>query len=279
MHDADGWLVFDGVTRRRPNNGPPHQDRVDGVVELHVPEDWLASSRATDAPPGDAAATWITSAKAWRQSPQSVLPPAVWEAWRGLLADLAAQYLADKPLGQDPAARLPGRPQRRRTEIRYRWCLFPGCRRPARQCHADHRQGWAVGGLTTDVNLGPACPHDHGLKTDHGWRLARTGPRTFTWISPMGRRHEVEVPRLVPAAVAPVPVAGSVRRTQLSEEAVGRYRDRGSDVSAVRCFSPRLRPTGDMHNPSSSIPAPIADGRSEGSPPADEVSDDEPAPF
>ncbi|MGN6605993.1 MAG: HNH endonuclease signature motif containing protein [Jatrophihabitans sp.] len=174
VHDDDGWLRFDGITRRRPPvTGTPEQapSPVDGVVEILLPARWLT---------------------------HAFVPPDT--GWTGVLADIAGQFSAERAIEQDPRARFPGRPLRRRTEMTYRWCLFPGCRRPARNCPIDHRLDWARGGQTSESNLGPACDHDHDNKSEWGWRLLRTGPRTFRWISPYRRHHDVTVPRVVQPA-------------------------------------------------------------------------------
>ncbi|MGN6608810.1 MAG: HNH endonuclease signature motif containing protein [Jatrophihabitans sp.] len=187
VHDDAGWLLFDGITRRRamPAGADRCDDaatRVDGVVEIHLPSQWL------------------THAVDRRGLLEGVDP-----RWRALLADLAAQFAADRRIAQDPGARFPGRPLRRRTQTVFRWCIFPGCRRPALQCQIDHLKDSAKGGATVEENLAPGCAHDHSLKTERGWRLVRTGPRTYCWISPHGRRHHVDVPRLVLPAVTPLP--------------------------------------------------------------------------
>lgn len=67
-------------------------------------------------------------------------------------------------------------------------CVFPACTRPSRGCDLDHIVPWPLG-PTTSHNLAPLCRGHHRLKTHSGWTYVRTGPTTFLWTSPSGRRH------------------------------------------------------------------------------------------
>jgi hypothetical protein len=126
--DDRGWLLFDGITRHRPDESAATRPGVvGGIVELQVPARLLTDRDL----------------------------PGRFPAWRRLLADLVRQYRAQRPVEQDPSARFPGRPLRRHSQIRHRTCLFPGCRRPAAQADQDHRHEHARGGLTTADNLAP----------------------------------------------------------------------------------------------------------------------------
>ncbi|MDT4919665.1 MAG: hypothetical protein QOI15_567, partial [Pseudonocardiales bacterium] len=75
----------------------------------------------------------------------------------------------------------------------------------ATECDLDHHHDYARGGRTDDANLGPGCQHDHQNKTTRGWRLIRTQPNRFTWISPLGRRHVVHAPPVAPPLPDPIP--------------------------------------------------------------------------
>jgi hypothetical protein len=176
--DEDGNLLFDGITRRRPRIREFSAQRVpDGIVEVHVPAHLLDDPTLR------------------RTYPE----------WAGVLADLRRQYVRQQPIEQDPAARFPGRPLRRRTQTAFQRCIFPGCRRPASDCDVDHRQEHGRGGRTDSANLGPGCRHDHLLKTNRGWRLVRRDERTFVWISPLGRRHVVTIDPIAPPLPEPIP--------------------------------------------------------------------------
>ncbi|HVU91799.1 MAG TPA: HNH endonuclease signature motif containing protein [Jatrophihabitans sp.] len=110
-----------------------------------------------------------------------------------------------RPIEQDPSARFPGRPLRRHSQIRHRTCLVPGCRRPATQADQDLRHEHARGGPTIADNLAPGCRHDHRLKTTGGWRLIKRDHDTYLWISPLGRKHLVDIDPITPPLPGPLP--------------------------------------------------------------------------
>ena len=166
--DDAGRLLFDGITRFRPAHYGTGEAS-GGIVELHVPPHLLDPAFIEEHP-----------------------------AWAKLLTDLAKQYERRAAIVQDPAARLPGRPLRRRMEIKHRFCVFPGCRRPAADSQADHRYDHAKGGATLEKNLGPLCEAHHDLKTRWGWRLIKQDDQTYLWISPYGRRHIVTIEPVAP---------------------------------------------------------------------------------
>jgi len=170
--DEHGRLLFDGITRHRPTNSPtgyPAGGARGGIVELHVP-------------------TYLLDPAFIDEHPQ----------WAPLLTDLAQQYATQKPIAQNPTARAPGQPLRRRVQIRHRYCLFPSCRRPAGQTQTDHRHDYAHGGVTLEKNLGPLCEAHHDLKTRWGWRLIKQDDQTYLWISPYGRKHLVTIEPVAP---------------------------------------------------------------------------------
>ena len=114
---------------------------------------------------------------------------------------------------QDPAARFPGRPLRRHSQITHQHCIFPGCRRPATSCDQDHRHNHSQGGPTDEHNLAPSCRHDHMNKTTRGWRLVRRDNTTYLWISPLGRTHPVTLDPIAEPLPPPIP-GRSMRRTR-----------------------------------------------------------------
>jgi len=166
--DQHGLLLHEGITRHRPAGYPSGGAR-GGIVEVHLPCSLLEAAFIQEHP-----------------------------QWARLLTDLAQQYAAQEPIGQDPAARLPGTPLRRRVQVTHRCCLFPGCRRPAADTQADHRHDYAKLGPTLEHNLGPLCERHHDLKTRWGWRLTKHDPITYIWISPLGRRHVVKIEPVAP---------------------------------------------------------------------------------
>ena len=85
--------------------------------------------------------------------------------------------------------RRPSAAQRRRTEIRSRTCVFPGCRMPARQSDIDHTKAVADGGETCDCNLAPLCRHDHCIKHQHGWTYQRLPDGRWQWTTRLGHTY------------------------------------------------------------------------------------------
>jgi Domain of unknown function (DUF222) len=76
-------------------------------------------------------------------------------------------------------------------EIRHATCVFPGCRRPAVQCDADHTVAYQRGGRTCLCNLAPLCRHHHEAKQTPGWRLEQPTPGKLIWTTPSGRHYRV----------------------------------------------------------------------------------------
>ncbi|MBB6374682.1 hypothetical protein BKA01_001904 [Pseudonocardia eucalypti] len=163
--DHEGYLLAEGLTRRRPTTGPPGHHAEGGIVELAIPATVLA--RLTKDPP---------------------------PAWAGVIGDIATQYQHTRTTpstdpNAQPGRRLPGCGLRRYVQIRDRTCTAPGCRRPATQSEQDHTHDHQHGGPTTHTNLGPGCKHDHRLKHEGGWTVTQPQPGRFIWISPLGRRY------------------------------------------------------------------------------------------
>jgi hypothetical protein len=77
------------------------------------------------------------------------------------------------------------------VEMRHNTCVFPGCRRPAAQCDADHTIAYEIGGRTCLCNLAPLCRRHHQAKQTPGWSLEQSSPGTLTWTTPSGRRYTV----------------------------------------------------------------------------------------
>jgi Domain of unknown function (DUF222) len=164
---ADGHLISEGITRRRPTGtDPPDHDAHGGIVELQVPATVLAQLAAD--------------------------PP---RAWAKVIGDIAAQHThattteTASGLDENPDRRLPAEALRRHVHIRDRTCSAPGCRRSAHQCDQDHTVEYHVGGTTVRANLGPACRHHHNLRHRGGWTVHQPQPGHFTWTSPLHRSY------------------------------------------------------------------------------------------
>src|SRR5215472_6677602 len=102
-----------------------------------------------------------------------------------LLADGSCDH-ACETAAYRPSPRL-----RHLTEIRHATCTYPGCRRPATRCDADHTVAYHRGGRTCLCNLAPLCRHHHEVKQSPGWVLHQASPGVMTWTTPAGRRYTV----------------------------------------------------------------------------------------
>jgi hypothetical protein len=181
--DADGHLIFAGVTRRRPDGSMPRRGACQGgVVELHVSVHVLGQLAAAPATAG---------------------------AWAPVVADLATQY-ADRHrvlarLDASPGARFASAALARHIEVRDRTCSFPGCRGSSYTADKDHTNPHANGGLTTRCNIGPLCRRHHRYKSLGWWRLSQPSPGEFCWTSPLGRLYRTRGDPINPPSTPPCP--------------------------------------------------------------------------
>jgi Domain of unknown function (DUF222) len=91
--------------------------------------------------------------------------------------------------GWETAAYQPTPRLRHLIQVRHATCAFPGCRRPAAQCDADHTLAYGHGGRTCLCNLAPLCRRHHRAKQARGWHLDQPQPGTMTWTTPSGRTY------------------------------------------------------------------------------------------
>ena len=75
------------------------------------------------------------------------------------------------------------------VEIRHATCTYPGCRRPASRCDADHTVAYQQGGRTCLCNLAPLCRTHHQAKQAPGWHLRQPRPGILAWTTPSGRTY------------------------------------------------------------------------------------------
>jgi hypothetical protein len=94
-----------------------------------------------------------------------------------------------QPIETGTTRRRPTAEQRRNVTATHPTCVFPGCRMPAIDCDIDHRTPWDERGPTLEHNLAPLCRHDHRLKHEYGWTLARLSDGDHEWNSPLGHTH------------------------------------------------------------------------------------------
>lgn len=76
-------------------------------------------------------------------------------------------------------------PARQAVLMQFPTCVFPGCNRPASDCHADHLTDWQHGGLTNQANGAPLCPRHNQLK-NHGFSVWRDPNGVFHTYRPDG---------------------------------------------------------------------------------------------
>ncbi len=179
----DGYLCAGGITRLRPT-GTAKGRRTDSVLEIAIPATLLDQ---------------LIELTERQVSPKVA-------AWLPVLLDIRRRigFAADKP-PPDPGRRFPDAALRREVQMALRRCIGVGCRRAACKSEIDHTVDHAFGGPTTGPNLGPACGRDHRLKHIGRWGLERTGPHSFTWTSPLGRRYVVDTPPVIETYPAPEP--------------------------------------------------------------------------
>ncbi|MEV4776165.1 HNH endonuclease signature motif containing protein [Microbacterium sp. LWH12-1.2] len=66
-------------------------------------------------------------------------------------------------------------------------CRFPTCGLPATECDLDHNQDAALGGATSEENLGDLCRRHHVLKHNSPWHVEQLEGGVFAWTSPTGQ--------------------------------------------------------------------------------------------
>jgi hypothetical protein len=75
---------------------------------------------------------------------------------------------------------------RRALQVRDGTCRFPGCRRRADKCDADHTVAYHKGGPTCPCNLATLCRRHHRLKQRPEWELIQVWHGVLLWIAPTG---------------------------------------------------------------------------------------------
>ncbi len=85
--------------------------------------------------------------------------------------------------------RRPTATQARRVRARDRCCVFPGCRRPARDCDLDHICNWIHTGRTSVCGLALLCRYHHTRKHRDGWTYERLANGDYRWTSPTGHTY------------------------------------------------------------------------------------------
>jgi len=78
---------------------------------------------------------------------------------------------------------------KRFLHVRDEHCRFPGCTRPPWTCDQDHTIDAALGGPTSEENLGDSCRPHHIVKHHTLWRVKQLGHGILQWTSPTGRHY------------------------------------------------------------------------------------------
>lgn len=91
----------------------------------------------------------------------------------------------------------PSAQQRRLVNARDQHCRWPGCRRRAERCDADHTIAYADGGPTCAKNLALLCRRHHVLKHASPWRVLQLGAGSLEFTSPTGRVYRNDAPPVV----------------------------------------------------------------------------------
>jgi hypothetical protein len=81
--------------------------------------------------------------------------------------------------------RRPTKAQKDLIQVQDPECVFITCRQDSNHCDIDHTLPWAQHHHTTVTELDPLCPHHNQVK-EHGWKLTKTKPGSYTWTSPLG---------------------------------------------------------------------------------------------
>ena len=194
--DENGRLRYEGITRLRPAGYPSRSASPcrGGIVELHIKHSDLHRLAARRQRLGGWAKLIADLIRQADHQDQSYQSPA------------ARPTPGQRPNGNDERGpRSPGKPLRRRTEIRDRTCTHPRCRAPAHGTDGDHTQDWAHGGATWDGNIGSACRHDHRLKHEGGWQVHQLEPGRLIWTSRLGMHYAVRPPLIIQPLPDPAP--------------------------------------------------------------------------
>ena len=86
---------------------------------------------------------------------------------------------------------------RRFLSARDEHCRWPGCRRTAERCDADHTVAYAEGGPTSARNLALFCRRHHVLKHASPWQVRQLGAGSLEFTSATGRVYRNDAPPIV----------------------------------------------------------------------------------
>lgn len=81
----------------------------------------------------------------------------------------------------------PGSDLKRHLSARDQRCRFPTCGYASIGCDVDHHHDAALGGATSESNLGHLCRRHHMLKHHSPWAVESLGGGVYAWTSPTGK--------------------------------------------------------------------------------------------
>jgi hypothetical protein len=177
----DGRPVAHGCARAGPSPGRSRSQPATGT--RNRPAAGARDGPAAGARDGPAAGARDGPAAGPRDGPRSRAHDRTWTVTLTWLDRDECDHAQETPVYQ-PTAGL-----RHLVRIRHATCVFPGCRRPAAQCDADHTLAYDHGGRTCLCNLAPLCRHHHQVKQMRGWTLQQATHGTMTWTTPARRRY------------------------------------------------------------------------------------------
>ncbi|MFF1539450.1 DUF222 domain-containing protein [Microbacterium sp. NPDC058269] len=76
---------------------------------------------------------------------------------------------------------------KRHLSARDQRCRFPTCGYASIDCDVDHHHDAALGGATSESNLGHLCRRHHVLKHHSPWAVEPSGGGIYAWTSPTGK--------------------------------------------------------------------------------------------
>jgi hypothetical protein len=186
LTDSDGRPVAHGCARAAPRPSPR---RVEWPTGAHGPGSRDGPAGGPHYGPADSPRDGPADSQ--RDGPRTGAPSrsevrALDRTWLFSLTPLAG---GDCDHATGTAAYRPSPGLRHLIEIRHATCTYPGCRRPATRCDADHTVAFHRGGRTCLCNLAPLCRRHHRAKQAPGWQLTQDQPGVMTWRTPSGRTY------------------------------------------------------------------------------------------
>lgn len=220
--DAEGQLIWTSLCTKRPEGWRPRKAWAKGILDLLVPLELLGDVLAApfdplvpDIPPEwhPVLAELVRIITQGTENAERHFDELEGERDDAEFAGSLAAVLARQDEAAGAARRFPREDLRRRLELKVSTCIGYTCTRPSEQAEMDHTRDHAQGGPTLEDNLGPACGHDHDLKTKGGWYLERLDEHRYCWITRLGQRYTVDLQPVIEKLPGPGPAPQRVVET------------------------------------------------------------------